>query len=131
MSIQSIMRKLDEVSRELLSLASNEGGELVRAPDIDIVENGDVLTLLVDLPGFRKENIKVRVFEDRIEVRADPTPTNGAVRRERISNFKVNRVVELKQKVKPDTARAIYRDGVLQVVVQKISEFNEVELRID
>lgn len=131
MDVQTVVRKVDEVLRDLLSVASEEGREVVRAPDVDVVENGDFITLFVDLPGFKKEGIKVRVFEDKVEVRAEPAPLNGALRRERISNFKAHRVVGLKHRVRPDTARAVYRDGVLQVIMQKISEFNEMELRID
>ncbi|MFP3491603.1 MAG: Hsp20/alpha crystallin family protein, partial [Vulcanisaeta sp.] len=61
-----------------------------------------------------------------------PTPTVGkAARIERLSNFRVYRRVELGVRFKVDGAKAMYRDGVLQVIIPKLGSIAETEVSIE
>ncbi|KUO92742.1 MAG: Hsp20/alpha crystallin family protein [Vulcanisaeta sp.] len=107
---------------------------MTREPPIDIFDNGDSVVILVDLPGVKKDSIKVRVGSNYVEIAAEPqpTPTVGkAARIERLSNFRVYRRVELGVRFKVDGAKAMYRDGVLQVIIPKLGSIAETEVSIE
>jgi HSP20 family protein len=125
------VRKIEEGLKELYDANS---GRVERQPDVDIYDMGENLVIYIDMPGMKKENIRVRVYDRAIEVSATPTQSETAgkpLRRERISNFPVLRKIEVPFRLKVDSARAVYRDGVLQIVVAKAGEYGVAELKID
>jgi len=125
------VRKIEEGLKELYD---SNVGKVERQPDVDIYDLGDSVVIYIDMPGVKKEGIKVRVYDRAVEVTAAPTQqeTQGKpIRRERISNFPVSRKIELPFRLRVDSARAVYRDGVLQVVVGKAGEYGVAELKID
>jgi HSP20 family protein len=125
------VRKIEEGLKELYDANL---GKVERQPDVDIYDMGENLVIYIDMPGMKKENIRVRVYDRAIEVSATPTQSETAgkpLRRERISNFPVLRKIEVPFRLKVDSARAVYRDGVLQIVVAKAGEYGVAELKID
>ncbi|RLE55276.1 MAG: Hsp20/alpha crystallin family protein [Thermoprotei archaeon] len=76
-------------------------------PFYDIVDEGDKLKIIVEMPGVEKEDIRVKASEDKVIVSAE--------REDR----KYYREIELPTKVIPKTAKAQYRNGVLTITVEK------------
>jgi len=125
------VRKIEEGLKELYD---SNVGKVERQPDVDIYDLGDSVVIYIDMPGVKKEGIKVRVYDRSVEVTAVPAQQEAQgkpIRRERISNFPVSRKIELPFRLRVDSARAVYRDGVLQVVVGKAGEYGVAELKID
>lgn len=125
------VRKIEEGLKELYD---SNVGKVERQPDVDIYDLGDSVVIYIDMPGVKKEGIKVRVYDRSVEVTASPAQQEAQgkpIRRERISNFPVSRKIELPFRLRVDSARAVYRDGVLQVVVGKAGEYGVAELKID
>ncbi|ABO09048.1 Hsp20/alpha crystallin family protein [Pyrobaculum calidifontis] len=125
------VRKIEEGLKELYD---SNVGKVERQPDVDIYDLGDSVVIYIDMPGVKKEGIKVRVYDRSVEVTASPSQQEAQgkpIRRERISNFPVSRKIELPFRLRVDSARAVYRDGVLQVVVGKAGEYGVAELKID
>ena len=84
----------------------------------DITDKGDAFVLEADLPGFKKDDIKIDLENDRLTIKAErhsntETTKNGYVRRER--SFDVSGI---------DTAsiKANYTDGVLTLTLPKRPE---------
>ncbi|GAB6947504.1 Hsp20/alpha crystallin family protein [Vulcanisaeta sp. JCM 16161] len=130
------VNKVEAGVNELISkLATVVDPRLVtREPPIDIFDNGDSIIILADLPGVKKESIKVRVGSNYVEIMAEPQPlpTVGKVARiERLSNFRIYRKVELGVRFKVDGAKAVYRDGVLQIIIPKLGSIAETEVLIE
>lgn len=128
------MEPIKKIEEGLKELYDANTGKVERQPDVDIYDAGEIVIMYIDLPGMKKENIKVRVYDRSIEVVASPTQQEGAgkpIRRERMSNFPVSRKIELPFRLRVDSARAVYRDGVLQIVVTKAGEYGIAELKID
>ena len=127
--------KVEEGLNELVSKASTmyDSRYIVREPPVDIFEDGDYIIILVDLPGFRKDSIKVRVGPTYVEVQAEPSAMHygKAVRVERYGNFRVYRKVELGVRLKIDSARAVFKDGVLQITIPKLGGSMEAEVNIE
>lgn len=90
---------------------------------VDIIDQGDNIIVKADLPGFKKENIKIDVSDDILEINAlfeEDTLEEGSnyVRRERRYN-EIKRVVELPTKINIDHANAEFENGVLQITLPK------------
>jgi HSP20 family protein len=136
MSITTSLAKVESGINELISkLAVAIDPKLItREPPADIFDNGDSIIILIDLPGVRKESIKVRVGSNYVEVMAEPQPmpaVGKAARVERLSNFRIYRKFEFGVRFKVDGARAIYRDGVLQIIIPKLGSMTETEVSIE
>ena len=84
-----------------------------REPLVDIFEDDRHVVVVAELPGVDKDKIKVRATERRLIIQASDT------------NRKYYKEVNLPKAVKPETARASYRNGVLEVKIEK----KEVERR--
>jgi len=98
-------------------------GEVWREPFVDIFDRGDELVVIAELPGVRKEDIKVRVTEDSVYIEAivrreKELEEEGAVRVERYySGYR--RVIRLPEEVIPEKAKAKYNNGVLEIRIPK------------
>ena len=91
----------------------------------DITDKGDSFVLEADLPGFKKDDIKIDLENDRLTIKAErhsntETTKNGYVRRERSfgsfeRSFDVSGI---------DTAgiKANYTDGVMTLTLPKRPE---------
>ena len=100
-------------------------GETWREPFVDIFDRGDRFVITVELPGVRKEDIKLRVTEDTVYIEAQirrekELEEEGAVRIERYySGYR--RVIRLPEEVIPEKAKARYNNGVLEIELPKKS----------
>ena len=72
-------------------------------PLVDIIADGDSLVVLAALPGVRKEDIDLRVTENCLTVSVDT------------DDFDWFNEYKLPTKVSPKSARASYKNGVLEV----------------
>ncbi|AAL82007.1 Hsp20/alpha crystallin family protein [Pyrococcus furiosus DSM 3638] len=98
-------------------------GEVWREPFVDIFDNGDEFVITAELPGVRKEDIKVRVTEDTVYIEATvkrekELEREGAVRIERYFTG-YRRAIRLPEEVIPEKAKAKYNNGVLEIRVPK------------
>ncbi|MFZ8855194.1 MAG: Hsp20/alpha crystallin family protein [Thermofilaceae archaeon] len=109
----------------------------VYEPRVDIEDQGSYLVLYMDMPGFRKNEIKILITEDFVEVKAEKSEervkeedSRKYLQRERIYRRAYKRV-ELPAKVRTDNARARLEDGVLTIYLPKSGERREVEVRVE
>ena len=97
--------------------------ETWREPFVDIFDRGDRFVITVELPGVRKEDIKLRVTEDTVYLEAQikrekELEEEGAIRIERYySGYR--RVIRLPEEVIPEKAKARYNNGVLEIEIPK------------
>ena len=79
-------------------------------PLVDFIDDGELLIILAALPGVKKDEIELRVTESCLTVSVD------AESLEWYDEFK------LPAKVKPKSARASYKNGVLEVRLEKLEK---------
>lgn len=101
---------------------------------MDVVDDGDEILVVADLPGFDKEEITLSVTEKALTISAtreqdESDESEAYVRRER-SSESVRRTVSLPSMVDSDEASASYKNGVLTVTLPK-TEPSEDGHRID
>ena len=79
-------------------------------PLIDFVEDDEALVVLVALPGVKKDAINLRVTESWLQVSVDA------------ADFDWCDELKFPVKVKPKSACASYRNGVLEVRLEKLEK---------
>jgi HSP20 family protein len=78
-----------------------------REPITDIIEGDKNISVTVELPGVEREDIDLDVAEDMITIKVDT------------EQRKYYKEVEMPCKVKPDTTKATYKNGVLDITVER------------
>jgi HSP20 family protein len=91
------------------------------APQIDVVERDGRLVTKVDLPGLKKEDVKVEVTDGYLSIsgerKAETEETNDNVYRCERSYGSFYRAVPFPEGAKLDDVKATFADGVLEVSV--------------
>lgn len=99
----------------------------------DILDGGDKFVLKADLPGFRKEDIKIDVSGDVLTVSAEHKEESGGgknfVRRERRYGA-LSRSFDI-QGIDAGKISANYQDGVLTLDLPKIVETKPASRKIE
>jgi HSP20 family protein len=91
------------------------------APELETFLRDDQFVIRMDLPGINKDEVNVEVTDDSVVIHGDRQKTHeedrdGFYRSERTYG-RFYREVQLPEGAQPDTAKANYRDGVLEVSV--------------
>ncbi len=84
-----------------------ETGIEERKPLVDVIETDTEVQVIAEMPGVNKEDIEVNATETSLEIRAEG------------ENRKYYETVELPAEVEPDSAKARYNNGVLEVILKK------------
>jgi HSP20 family protein len=92
------------------------------APAVDVFQRGSDLVVRADVPGVSKDDLEVEVNDDSITVRGErryekEEERDGVYRSER-SYGTFARVVPLPEGTITDSAKATFKDGVLEIVMQ-------------
>lgn len=90
-------------------------------PDIEVFEREKELVLRADVPGLKREEITVEVGDMDVTIRGErkrekEEKTENFYRAERSYGSFV-RTIPLPEGVKPEEAKAIVRDGVLEITM--------------
>ena len=116
---KGIMRELDSRSREFYEFV---------LPAIDMYEDGNDLVVAIDLPGFSKDRISLRITRNILSVtakREDSEPTGTVYQKHRPA--RIDKKVLLPISVKEDEAvvgRATYDNGVLTLRIPMLKSTN-------
>ena len=82
---------------------AKRGEEPAREPLVDLIEADKETTVVAEVPGVAKEDIRLDAKEDSLEIDVEK------------GERKYHKVVQFKAPVKPETAKATYKNGVLEV----------------
>ncbi len=120
-------------------LPSGERGAVVpaeyREPFIDVIETDKEVVATAEMPGLEKQDIKLNLTEDRLEISAETKheekkEERGYVYRERRSGS-YYRAISLPSPVDPDKSKASYKNGVLEIKMPKTEVKKKTPLRIE
>jgi HSP20 family protein len=87
------------------------GGEQAeREPLIDVLESDTMVRVIVELPGVRKEDVKIDAHERLLDLEVD-------------NEFKqFHEQVDLPCGIQPDSVKANYKNGVLEISMKRIAK---------
>jgi HSP20 family protein len=91
-------------------------------PELEVKESDSTLRVRLDLPGLKKEDVKVDITADALIVQGErrqeeEKKEQGYYRSER-SYGRFVRSVPLPEGAKAETAKATFADGVLEIVME-------------
>ena len=94
----------------------------LKQPRVDVLDLGDALEVVADMPGVQKEDIEINLTPERIRISAESSTETERkdeyVYRER-GYASYRRVLDLPADVLPDKAEATFKNGVLEVTIPK------------
>jgi HSP20 family protein len=104
-------------------------------PSVDVIEDKDAYHFYFEMPGLTNESIDARVEDGQLVVEAERTrpewPREKRVRIAERGYGKIRRAFELPDDASPDRIAASYKDGVLEVTVEKKPESKPAKILIN
>ena len=96
----------------------------VRRMKVDVAEQNGDYKVVAELPGVRKEDIKVNIDGDQVSITAETRVAKEAKDGERVLHSeryvgKVSRAFRLADEIDESRASAKYSDGVLELTLPK------------
>jgi HSP20 family protein len=77
---------------------------------VDILEGTDEITVVADIAGYKREDLRVRVKGERLTLVAEAL------------DHKYRKSLNLPKRVIPRTMRTTYKNGVLEIRLKKVEE---------
>jgi len=107
--------------RWLGSPMSRTGGAEHWAPQIDVFQRNNELVVKADLPGLKKDDVKIDITDDGLTIQGERRSEHqeereGVYRSER-SYGSFYRVVPLPEGAMTDQAKATFNNGVLEITM--------------
>lgn len=130
-----IMETLKDKQKDVERTVNEYSSNMSKKPLIDVIEDDEEFIIITDLPGVAKENIKIDITEDAVEISAqfnDETKFEDKtfIRKER-KYGKVKRAVVLPEKIDINESSAKYENGVLTIVISKIEKKKSYEVKVE
>jgi HSP20 family protein len=129
-----------EPFREFIEKFFEEDFDFTISPRLaatDVYETDKDLVVEMQVPGFKKEDIKISFQDDYLKVEGkaeeEKEEKDRNYWRKEIRRGSFVRVIPLPKKVDPKKAKASFKDGVLKVSLPKIEEVKETgeEIKIE
>jgi HSP20 family protein len=120
----SLMRQLsEEMDRTFGALWPEVAPETTAAwsPPVEITQRDDKMVISVELPGVKKEDLKVEVADGNLfiqgERKREAEEERGIIYRSERAYGNFFRCISLPEGARTDQAKAEFRDGVLEISV--------------
>lgn len=90
---------------------------------VDLIDEGEKLRVLADLPGFEKDEIEVSFEGNSLIIKAESKKEEEESKRDFIRRERrfgrVYRKITLPEGINTDQAKASYKNGVLEITIPK------------
>jgi HSP20 family protein len=81
-----------------------------REPLTDVIESAESISITLEIPGVDKDEIELTVEDDTVSINVDT------------SSRKYFKEIPLKSRVDPKTSKATYKNGVLDIILEKLHQ---------
>jgi len=113
----------------------SEFGRTIWSPQIEMFERGNQLVVRADLPGLKKDDIKLEVADNCLTVEGERRYEQEEKQENRYhserSYGRFYRCIELPKGVDPGSVNATFHDGVLEVTMPKLPSESSGGRRIE
>jgi len=138
----SLFEQLFGLRNELNRMVESPLGEFTRgadlfngwAPAVDMFEDKDNVTVTVELPGMRKEDINISLHEGALSITGERKREQNNCKGEsyRCERFygRFHRVITLPRSVAGERVKASFKDGILTVTLPKTEEAKPKQIEV-
>jgi len=122
-----------ETTKAVQTQQRPEVPQMVYMPDVDIREDGEVLTLLADLPGADKQEVDLSVENGVLTIDAKPSlqaPEGYTLAGQEWDYGTFHRTFQLSDSVNVEKISASVRNGTLKVTIPKREEVRTRKIEI-
>ena len=104
-------------------------------PTVDIFETPEGVMIRADLPGVGKDNVDVEVKDNILTLKGD-RPEDQSIDEERYFRKErccgsFHRAFALHTIIQPDTIKAKFKDGVLEILIPKPENEKPLRVKVD
>ena len=103
-------------------------------PPLELVDDGDSVTITAELPGVDKDEVELIVLGDTLTITGEKKlpAEDGAnyIRHER-PHGKFHRLIDLPYSVAQDKIKASYKDGILTITLPKAEEAKPRQITVE
>jgi HSP20 family protein len=101
-------------------------GEMMVMPSVDIIDRDDEVVVKAEVPGYKKEEIEISVSDSSLtikgETKTEEKEEKGDFYRCEISRGAFSRTLALPAAVDDSKAKAVIKDGVLELTLPKLEK---------
>lgn len=132
----STMREdMDRLFDSMLGRYPRERAQALWAPAVDVEETNEAMIVRVELPGMKREDIKVKVAEDTVTIsgerKYETEQKDRTFHRIERAYGSFQRSIVLPVSVQGDKAVAGYKSGVLELVLPKAERVKAREITVE
>jgi HSP20 family protein len=129
--VDTIREKQDGLERAISDYTSKVPEKLI----MDVMEDDENIIVKIDIPGVKKDDIKIDITEDSLGVMAKfkrelEVEDVNYIKRER-KHGEANRIMVLPAKIVMDETTAKFENGVLTVTLPKLEKKESFEIQVD
>jgi HSP20 family protein len=128
-------RDVARLRDELLRSAGGESPATAGVfPPVNIYDDGESFLVRAEMPGVDKDSLEVTARGEQVTLRGErvvePAGATASYHRREREGGRFRRVVTLPQRVDADKVSASYRNGILEVVLPRVSEEKPRKIQI-
>jgi len=132
----STMREdMERLFDSMIGRYPREREQALWAPAIDVEETNEAMVVRAELPGMKREDIKVKVAEDTITIsgerKYESEQKDRTFHRIERAYGSFQRTIVLPVSVQGDKAAASYKAGVLELVLPKAERVKAREITVE
>jgi HSP20 family protein len=133
----SLRDAMDRLLAESFVPMRGEKGGAAAALSVDVSEQGDNYVVTAPVPGVAPDDVEITVLGDTLRIRGERRESKEQqdegqrwiMREQQFGAFE--RSIRLPTSVKPEAAKAEFRDGVLSITLPKTEEAKERRIPVN
>jgi len=105
-----------------------------KLPNVDVIDRDKEVLVRAGIPGFDKKDLKVSMTDNTVTIKGETSKEEkeekGDYYRREITKGSFSRVISLPCEVVYEKAKSSFQNGVLELVVPKVKEVKQHEIKI-
>ena len=107
----------------------------LKVPTVNVIDRDSEIVVRAELPGVEKKDLDVTLSEDAVTIkgstRKEEKEENGDYYRREISEGTFSRTVALPAAINTETAKASFKDGMLELTLPKVAQAKKRSIQVD
>lgn len=107
----------------------------MKMPRVDVIDRDDEVVVRAEIPGVDKEDLEVSMTDTAVTIQGctshESKEEKGNYYRSEISRGSFSRTVALPSDVDSEKAKAVFKDGILELTIPKVEKAKRKSIPID